>query len=309
MFALSRGFRAAVVSLFCVQALTGCQNYIFEKFDLDNNVSLSLDGKQRVILATEQGGKTRDRKIVCAEPSPDVMSAFAASGSGNANFSLPGAPSGSGGTGAAGATTGGGGFSAASNEAVASLAMRTQTIQLLRDGYYRLCEAYMNGAIDQHQYNVVLVNINRVMITLLGIDGIAGTRNVAPAAVSASAPRFRSAPAKKGEPAGDTDEAAASGTGIIRTETVHPAGAVQAEAIANIVLATNSQTSFPGLCVSLLASGELRVDNPGQYSVLRSCDYLLNGVVRRNPPPTPRYMVSKNAADAQLGKREDAVNE
>ena len=76
----------------------------------------------------------------------------------------------------------------------ASLAMRTQTIQLLRDGYYRLCEAYMNGAIDQHQYNIVLLNIDRVMVTLLGVDGIAGTKNVAPVSISpAVPPRYKTA--------------------------------------------------------------------------------------------------------------------
>ena len=172
------------VSIVSISPLMGCANYIFKTFDIDRyNDSVSMDAKQRVILTTHEGGKTRDRKIVCAEPSPDALSAMSASASGSGAIAFPSVLPG-GGTGSSGGSGGSGGFAASSNEAAASLAMRTQTIQLLRDGYYRLCEAYMNGAIDQHQYNIVLVNIDRLMVTLLGVDGIAGTRNVAPVAIS-----------------------------------------------------------------------------------------------------------------------------
>ena len=88
--------------------------------------------------------------------------------------------------------------------------------------------------------------------------------------------------------------------------TVTPAGAVQSEAIANIVLAANSGSSFPTLCISLLAAGELNPYNPGQRSVLKRCDYLLHGAAykyvasRVSVRPTPTsYSVSKNAARAQ----------
>jgi len=51
------------------------------------------------------------------------------------------------------------------------------------------------------------------------------------------------------------------------------------------------------LCISLLASGELRPNNPGQASVLASCDYLLHGSIRKGlaspeiPTPT-RYKMT-----------------
>src|SRR5712692_3916288 len=78
---------AAVLSL---SFLTGCANYIFKSFDIDQgNESLSLDAKQRVILVTERGGRMRDRKVVCAEPSPDALSATAASFSGSAAVTIP----------------------------------------------------------------------------------------------------------------------------------------------------------------------------------------------------------------------------
>ena len=44
------------------------------------------------------------------------------------------------------------GLGASSSETSASIGLRTQTITLLRDGLYRLCEAYMNGAVDEIQY-------------------------------------------------------------------------------------------------------------------------------------------------------------
>jgi hypothetical protein len=297
---------AAVLSL---SFLTGCANYIFKTFDIDqSNESLSLDAKQRVVLVTERGGKDRNQKIVCAEPSPDALSAIAASASGAAAVTIPG-------TGGGGATGGSGGFAGGMSESVASLAMRTQTIQLLRDGYYRLCEAYMNGAIDKHQYNVVLVNIDRLMETLLGIDGIAGTRNVAPVAISAVAPPTSTTASPTTTTATESPTPAPTPPagqppGLnIGTVTVSSPGAVQSEAIANIVLAANSGTSFPALCISLLASGEMDPNNRGQHSVLKRCDYLLNGAAYRyitsrvpvHPTPT-RYQVSPNAAAAQVNK-------
>ena len=303
MFAYFLQSARICVAVLSFSFLTGCANYIFKTFDIDQgNESVSLDAKQRVLLVTERGGRNRDRKIVCAEPSPDALSASAASFSGAAAVTIPTAQGTS-----TGNASGSGGLAGGSSESVASLAMRTQTIQLLRDGYYRLCEAYMNGAIDENQYNVVLVNIDKLMVTLLGIDGIAGTRNVAPVTISAVAPPTKSS-AQLGAPGaeGDVGNSAEAKNEIKADVTITQVGAVQSEAIANIVLAANSHIAYPGLCISLLASGDLRWDNPGQRSVLKRCDYLLNGVayiagtnrVPVHPTPTS-YKVTKNAADAQ----------
>jgi hypothetical protein len=287
---------AAVLSL---SFLTGCANYIFKTFDIDqSNESLSLDAKQRVVLVTERGGKDRNRKVVCAEPSPDALSATAASFSGSAAVTIP-TPQGQ-----TGSSGGSGGLAGGSSESVASLAMRTQTIQLLRDGYYRLCEAYLNGAITEKQYNVVLINIGWLMTTLLGIDGIAGTRNVAPVRVSAVAPatEVTASAGTNGPTASSKITPPDKPEGEIKSDSaVTPPGAVQSEAIANIVLAINSTTTSPALCISLLADGELDPRNPGQRVVLRSCEYLLHGLTSRASvrPPPASYHVSPNAADAQ----------
>lgn len=302
---VSRTLRACALAL-TLPLLTGCANYIFNRFDIDgSNDSLSIDAKQRVILSTREGGRSRDRKIVCAEPSPDAFSVYAASVSGSAAVSVPTLIPGAAGNPATQgqAGQGSGGFAGASNESGASLAMRTQTIQLLRDGLYRACEAYMNGAIDQHQYNILLLNIDRLMVTLLGVDGIAGTRTVAPVVISAHAPAAK-VTAKASDTTVDPENPPANMTTLnVGQVNVPPVGAAQSEAIANIILAVNSGSAVPSLCISLLASGELRIDNPGQHSVLRACDYLLQGAVRKPFKPTApvSYKMSTNAADAQKG--------
>ncbi len=152
---------APAMAALTMMPLMGCSSYIFRTFDVDSGENLSIDARQRVVLVTHQGGKTRDRTVVCAEPSPDVLTARAASGSASGAATLP--------TAAGGGTeqsSFSGSVAGASSEAAASIAMRSKTIQLLRDGLFRACEAYMNGGIDQHQYNVVLLNIHKLMITL-----------------------------------------------------------------------------------------------------------------------------------------------
>jgi hypothetical protein len=298
-----------VVALLVLPLISGCSQYYFEEFNIDGPraKSATMDAKQRLLLVTHEGGKSRDRKIVCAEPSPDAFSVSAASAAASAAANTPGTTQG------AGATNVTGGGAASRSEAGASLAMRTQTVQLLRDGLYRACEAYMNGAIDQFQYNVLLVNMDRLMTTLMGIDAIGGTQNVAPVAINAVAPGATSKEvAGSGNQPAVNESNAPAGTGtvkdpVVKNVYVTPAGAVQAEAITNIILAAHAHNASPALCISLLASGEMRLDNPGQQSVLRSCDYLLNGtmhniVAAKGRPTAPTsYKVSDQAANAAVG--------
>jgi hypothetical protein len=92
---------------------------------------------------------------VCAEPSPDAMSALAMSlGIGtkvgaapvNLNFGM--------------------------QETVAYIGIRTATIQLLRDSLYRACEAYMNGAIDELTYGLIVSRFDKTMVAMLAIDSL-----------------------------------------------------------------------------------------------------------------------------------------
>ena len=72
------------------------------------------------------------------------------------------------------------------SEAAANIGLRTQTIQTLRDGFYRVCEAYMNG-LSQEQYSIMLRRFQTNMIALLAIEQLTGSVKGGDAVVSASA--------------------------------------------------------------------------------------------------------------------------
>jgi hypothetical protein len=63
-------------------------------------------------------------------------------------------------------------FQHAVAEQVAYIGVRNSTIQLLRDGLYRACEAYMNGAIGDFGYALFLANYGRLMVALLTAEGL-----------------------------------------------------------------------------------------------------------------------------------------
>ena len=77
--------------------------------------------------------------------------------------------------------------SAGFGEAVGNIGLRTQTIQLLRDGYFRVCEAYLNGAIGSREYVRIVSSIDHFMAVLVSIEAIAGSPSIVPVAVSAGA--------------------------------------------------------------------------------------------------------------------------
>lgn len=123
--------------------------------------ALSSDAKQRFVFAPtvsvvepasiDPNGDNipvytvNKRQIVCAEPSPDALTAIAAGLS--ASFEAQ-----QGGEGGAGAE---GQFTRTVSEAVRTIGDRTQTIQLIRDTLYRACEAYANGALDTFGYTLI----------------------------------------------------------------------------------------------------------------------------------------------------------
>ncbi len=149
---------AALGLLTLASLSTACTRYIHDTFNVDAGSGATLDAQQRVILVTKQGGPEHNQFLVCAEPSPDAISAIAgavALQGGNAEVQ--------------------GGLNAAMSEAAASIGIRTPTIQLLRDGLYRACEGYLNGILDRESYQIILRNYDRVMVALLALDAAAGS--------------------------------------------------------------------------------------------------------------------------------------
>ena len=157
--------------------LSGCianMNSVRHKFKVSDGKSQLIDVKQRSILVSSkqekieetEGNKTtirtKSHPIVCAEPSPDAMSAYAA------EMAAKGGSEGK----------AYGELSAAMQESASFVGMRTASIQALRDYGYRICEAYMSGAINEVQYESLLRRYQKNLVVLFTIEQLSGVNRV-----------------------------------------------------------------------------------------------------------------------------------
>jgi hypothetical protein len=107
-----------------------------------------------------------NRRAVCTEPPPDVAKALSTALSLSAKANVP---SGAGGQGSLDSQT---------VEQAMELAGRVPGVIALRDGTYRLCEAWSNGAVGDSAYALALARYGEVLVTLmLGDDMTAATRS------------------------------------------------------------------------------------------------------------------------------------
>ena len=174
---------ARIFGAFCVVALAGgcADSTIHTKDNIGGVDTLSLDAKQRVVFVGDRQAGHGER-VTCTEPMPDALVARAAVLAGSGNFQQP-----------QGVTVGGS-VSGGSSESAASIGFRNESVQMLRDGYYRLCEAYMNGALTKRQYQHMILNADTFMVVISALQTL-GTNPVAPAVaisaggVSASVPK------------------------------------------------------------------------------------------------------------------------
>ena len=150
-----------------VLAVSACANK-----ESGTHVSAHTLGNKDVLLtsadlrATIASSDPERGSVVCAEPSPDLAKAVEASfgGSGSVSVDVPAQVSGSAAVSIARARA----------EAAAQLGERLATIQLLRDGLYRACEAYANGAINELFYALLLGRYDDTMVTMLAGELAAG---------------------------------------------------------------------------------------------------------------------------------------
>lgn len=160
--------------------LGGCtenDQSIYRTVDLSKGSTLLTDAKTRTVLnlAPASGsspGYIIPSRIICAEPSPDV--AQAVSKSFGAELSAAVASEGSGQAQVA----------AAQAASIAELGKRLAAVQALRDGLYRACEAYANGAITDASYAAILGGYRTTLETTLFGDFLA-SRDSASAVASA----------------------------------------------------------------------------------------------------------------------------
>lgn len=145
--------------------------------ELGNTQALLTTAENRTVIVRpysqtmHKGRKIIPTEIVCAEPSPDVVTIV--SKSFNLSTGLEGVlrqPD----INADVAGKAVAAMSIARAQALAQLTNRLATIQLLRDGLYRACEAYANGALSDVAYAVMLSGYSDVMVTLLTGELVAG---------------------------------------------------------------------------------------------------------------------------------------
>lgn len=109
-----------------------------------------IDAKQRAIFQ-RQG-------VVCAEPSPDALSALAASQ--GLSVSTPEGTS--------------VGQSLSIAEAAGAIGLRTQSIQLMRDHMYRVCEGYLSGAVSGITFQLMHRRFQTTVVGILAIEQLTG---------------------------------------------------------------------------------------------------------------------------------------
>lgn len=154
-------------------ASCGNLNSIHHTFRAEDGTSISVDAKQRAIFSVQKGrdsSQDSNWRVVCAEPSPDALAAISSSAAIDAEV--------------AGKALG---LALGSNESAASIGLRTQTIQLLRDGMYRLCEGYASSALDEIAFSRLQRRYQNVMLGLLAVEQLTGTVVASQVAMQSSA--------------------------------------------------------------------------------------------------------------------------
>ncbi|NOT16355.1 MAG: hypothetical protein HOP21_12480 [Methylotenera sp.] len=151
-------FNTSIIATLLV-IVSGCANLnsVHRELKVGDGVGALVDIKQRGIFVSKDA-RSPSGTIVCAEPSPDALSAYAAELAGKADISGKGSAE----------------LSHAFQESASFTGLRTQTIQLLRDSRYRDCEAFMNGALSQTQYDNQARRHQKIMTALMAIEQLTG---------------------------------------------------------------------------------------------------------------------------------------
>lgn len=117
---------------------------------ISNGRAIHLDAQQRLVITTVRG--------FCAEPSPDAMAAYASALGFSAKNSTQNSVA----------------ASNAINSAAANIGLRTQSITLMRDTLYRMCEAYLNGQVDEIQVATLIGRSMDLTAVILAIEQLTG---------------------------------------------------------------------------------------------------------------------------------------
>ena len=148
------------ISILMLSALcSGCGanfNSIHRSLDTSSGKGVLIDAKQRAVFVGQRvDGNNRPQTVVCPEPSPDALSAYAAELAAKSDKI-------------------GLGFAGASQESAASIGIRTSGLQALRDQIAYTCLSYMNGIIDHDEYELKSRRLQKHTIAYLAIEQLTG---------------------------------------------------------------------------------------------------------------------------------------
>ena len=162
--------------------LAGCAH---DRYSMGDSTVLVQPAENRALTSTPVTGgsipgRVTPREVMCSEPSPDIARLVGENSRIEANLAA---------NLAAGITPQVAlGYANARSEAIANLGKRLATIQLLRDGTFRACEAYRNGAISDTIYALIVAHTERAMVALLSSELIAGENSNPAPSTQISAP-------------------------------------------------------------------------------------------------------------------------
>jgi hypothetical protein len=193
-------FSRSACSVFAILSLSACAEFW-------TALSVKTAGGSDSLITTAEYRtvnhlKREDGIVTCAEPSPDVAKAVASSFDSGAAVTAN-LPSGVNPEVA---------FAVSRSQAasIAQLAERLATIQTLRDGLYRACEAYANKAISETTYAAIVSRLDDTLVTLMLGEFAAGAFGRSLAAVGTGADGTASASLDRSENHERSREAEAS---------------------------------------------------------------------------------------------------
>ncbi len=133
--------------------LQGCD---LQGFSLLNGTEGFFGEADKRVFVSKTNG---DKKIFCAEPSPDVHVSRDKDTDGSLNVATH-------------RVNVGASFSHSLAETALELGVRSMTVQVLRDGMYRACEALANGVIDEFAYGMILAKYENTLLQLVAIEAL-----------------------------------------------------------------------------------------------------------------------------------------
>ena len=154
-----------------IPILTGCARLM----SIQRNVnfakqSITIDAEQRVVISTPTKPGNPQRRIVCAEPSPDVFKVRGASFSALLDQASKQDLE----------------VALAASEAGQNIGLRTQSIQLLRDAMYRACEGAAGGMLSESDFSELQTRFQKLTAVLLATEQLTGAVRPNPSPIIAA---------------------------------------------------------------------------------------------------------------------------